>query len=220
MAISTYSELKTAVAKWLSRENQAGFSDRVPEFISLAESFLNNTLPLRINILDDELTATINADSIALPADFWAPIALRNSTNEPYELLTLVPAGELPIVDIAGRPIMYAVDGGTISFERVCDAAYTFRFRYRKRFALSDTAPTNWLLTHHPDVYLWATLYEASGYIDDGSQYAAMAKARRDEAVALARSMALRQFGNPQLQVDPALLKMGRTYRSMYPMAE
>jgi hypothetical protein len=219
MAISTYSELQTAVARWLSRENQSGFSDRVPEFISLAESFLNSTLPLRINIVDTTLTATASVDYIALPSDFVVGLAMRHTTT-PYELLTQCAAGDLPIISTEGRPLLWAVDESSVSFERACDSAYTFRFRYRKRFALSVSATTNWLLTNCPDVYLWASLYEASGYIDDGASYAATTKARRDEAVVQARALASRSVGLATLQSDPALVAIGsrRAGQDWYPV--
>ena len=44
MAINTYSTLQTAVANWLDRND---LTDRIPEFISLAEATFNRTLRLR-----------------------------------------------------------------------------------------------------------------------------------------------------------------------------
>ena len=41
MAISNYTELKTAVANWLDRDD---LTDRIPEFIALAESRFNRLL--------------------------------------------------------------------------------------------------------------------------------------------------------------------------------
>lgn len=219
MTISTYSGLQTAVARWLSRENQSGFSDRVPEFIALAEAHLNSELPLRINIVDTTLTATAAVDYIALPSDFVVPFALRHTTT-PYEPLTQCAAGGLPILSTQGRPLLWAVDEGNISFERACDQAYTFRFRYRKSFALSVSAPTNWLLTNYSPAYLWATLYEAAGFIDDGTAYEAKTEARRDKAVARARSLASRSVGIATLQSDPALVAIGsrRAGQDWYPV--
>ena len=44
MAISTYSELQTAAANWLDRSD---LSDRIPEFIALAEARFNRILRIR-----------------------------------------------------------------------------------------------------------------------------------------------------------------------------
>lgn len=210
MAISTYSELKTAVARWVSRQNQAGFSDRVPEFIALAESFINNVLPLRVNIVIEPLTATLSSRSIALPSDFFAAYSLRITTDQPFEILTPASAGDIPYTDQAGRPAYWAVDETTIIFDCPCDQAYTFDFRYRKKFALSDASPTNWLLTNCPDVYLYGALYEAGAFIDDGSNFEAKMKARRDEAVALAKQMAARSLAPATLRSDDALMAIGK----------
>lgn len=209
MAISTYSELQTSVKKHLSRESQPGFSDMVPDFIAIAESWLNTEVPLLANIVDGALTGVVSSRSIALPSDFLAAYSLRNTTDAPFELLETRIAGAMPYSDTAGRPAYWAVDETWVVFERPCDVAYTFAFRYRKSFALSDSAPTNALLTKHPDVYLYATLDAAMAFIDDDPTYAQMVRARRDAAVAAARKRARLALGTPKLGVDPALAGIG-----------
>ena len=44
MAINTYSTLQTAVANWLDRND---LTDRIPEFVALAEATFNRVLRLR-----------------------------------------------------------------------------------------------------------------------------------------------------------------------------
>ena len=44
MAINSYSTLQTAVSNWLDRDD---LSDRIPEFISLAEATFNRVLRIR-----------------------------------------------------------------------------------------------------------------------------------------------------------------------------
>jgi len=44
MAISTFAELKTATANWLDRSD---LTDRIPEFIALAEARFNRNLRIR-----------------------------------------------------------------------------------------------------------------------------------------------------------------------------
>ena len=51
MAIGTYAELQTAVANWLDRGD---LTDRIQEFIDLAEARINRNLRLRLM----ETTAT------------------------------------------------------------------------------------------------------------------------------------------------------------------
>ena len=59
------------------------------------------------------------------------------------------------------------MDGAVLAFDRPCDQAYGFTLRMLRKFALSDLAPTNALLTEHPDVYLFATLCEAAPFLRD-----------------------------------------------------
>ena len=72
MAISNYTELKTAVANWLDRDD---LTDRIPEFIALAESRFNRLL--RIRAMESKQTASTVAgqQNLALPARF---IQMRN----------------------------------------------------------------------------------------------------------------------------------------------
>ena len=53
MAIGTYSELQTAVANWLDRDD---LTDRIQEFIALAEARMNRILRLAIMLNVDETT--------------------------------------------------------------------------------------------------------------------------------------------------------------------
>ena len=53
MAINTYATLQTAVANWLDRSD---LTDRIPEFIALAEARMNRTLRLAIMLNVDETT--------------------------------------------------------------------------------------------------------------------------------------------------------------------
>jgi hypothetical protein len=72
MAISNYTELKTAVANWLDRDD---LTARIPEFIALAEARFNRVL--RIRAMESKQTASTVAgqQNLALPARF---VQMRN----------------------------------------------------------------------------------------------------------------------------------------------
>ncbi len=72
MAIGTYAELKTAVANWLDRDD---LTDRIPEFIALAEARMNRVLRLRM--MEGKYTAsTVGSQrNYNLPAGY---IQMRN----------------------------------------------------------------------------------------------------------------------------------------------
>lgn len=168
MAISTYSELKSAVASWLNRSD---LTDQIPDFIRLTESRLNREFPIRTIKSDVTLTSTSGSRSIALPSGYRE--ALNLWLNRPGgrreikryinpDLLTVDPNN-------AAEPDYWAVDGSNIVFERPCDQAYTFTFRMVAGLELTDAAPTNLVLTQYPDVYLFGACAEAGPYLrDDG----------------------------------------------------
>lgn len=55
-------------------------------------------------------------------------------------------------------------------------------FRYCKPLSLSDSTPTNYILTNYPDVYLFGSLVELHGYTFSGEQ-SAMCEARFQAAI-------------------------------------
>lgn len=162
MAISTYAELQAAVASWLNRSD---LTTQIPDFITLAESALNRRLNLRVMTQEASLSTAVSSRTVALPTAFIEPIALWRAETDRVPLIFRLPE-TMEISTTSGRPEYWAVDE-TIVFERPADAIYSLMFRYVKGFALSDTDTTNWLLTNHPDVYLFSTLVEAAPYLRD-----------------------------------------------------
>lgn len=168
MAISTYDELKTAVTNWMARGDVAGDA---ASFIMLGEAHLNREL--KPVMVDATITGTAGSRSIDISSmSCVSPQALFLAETGRDEVeLTKKQDGTFPYIETStGRPSIWAIDGANIDFDRKLDAAYPFRFRYRQRFALSDSASTNWLLTNHPDVYLAATLVWGGIFIQSSPQ--------------------------------------------------
>lgn len=165
MAIGTYSDLKAAIANWMARSGNSNYVAQTGDFIALAEGELNRELGAQET--DATLTGTLNSRRITTGLTIVEPIALwlaESGVDE--EPVQLQPDGSFPYLTTAGKPRMAALDdGGTyLDFECPLEAAYPFRFRYRGRIALSDSATTNWLLTNHPDVYFAAALVWGAAY--------------------------------------------------------
>ena len=81
-----------------------------------------------------------------------------------------------------GLPGMYAWSGSNWVFDGNGDGVTGVY--YIKVPALSDSETTNWLLTAHPDLYLWAGLEQACIYLRDpegAMAYQAMWVAVADE---------------------------------------
>lgn len=211
MAISTYSELKQAIQDWMDRSDISG---NTADMITLAEASLNRLL--KTVETDVTLTGTINSRSISISTyKVTYPIALFINDPTRYTEIELVQRvdGSFPYASIAGYPSNWAIDGTNIDFNCLLDQAYTFRFRYVGRFALSDAAPTNELLTNHPDIYLSACIVWGGLYVADDAVIARYAGPLTEFVRERKRLEEENRRG--KLTVDPALAIIGR-YRDYW----
>lgn len=205
MAIANYTDLKTAVANWMARSDVSG---EAGDFIMLAEARLNRELPTVET--DVTLTGTIDSRRIDISAQNCVePIALFLAETGADEVEIQRQAdGTFPYLSTSGRPTIWSVDGTNIDFDRPLDAAYPFRFRLRQKFSLSDSAPTNWLLTNHPDLYLASALIWGGVFIKDFG-YAAPFSAALEDGIPSVRNI-IGQSKRGMLRVDNALLSPRR----------
>jgi len=167
MAISTYSELKTAVANWLDRDD---LTDIIPDFIVLAET--RHKRDFKIRRMETRVTAnTISGtEYYTLPDDYIAMrnIKLNSDPKTALEYLTPEIMDRLNAGSSTGKPKAYSIKGNNIQLRPLPDGVYEIEISYYKTFAaLSDSNTTNDMLTHHPDAYLYAALVEAEPYLQN-----------------------------------------------------
>tara|TARA_R100001510_G_scaffold34494_1_gene30992 strand:+ start:803 stop:1429 length:627 start_codon:yes stop_codon:yes gene_type:complete len=167
MALTTYSELKTAVANWLDRSD---LDDRIPEFIALAET--RHRRDFKIRRMETRVTANTIADSeyYSLPDNFVAMrnIQLNTDPKTPLEYLTPEQMDRVRGGSSKGKPKAYSIIGNNIQLRPIPDSVYQIEMLYFKYFtALSDSNTTNDMLTFHPDAYLYAALVEAEPYLQN-----------------------------------------------------
>lgn len=201
MALSTYAQLKSAIADWLERGDLA---DRTGDFIALAESRLNRLVRFRALEADQALTTVAGSRFVALPAAFREPVALWRETATGREPVRFVEAGALLVAAGRGPPTRWTIDGGQLAFERPCDQAYALSLRMLGRLALGDDAPTNPVLADYPDLYLFGGLVEAAPYLRDTDLLSLFA-ARFEAALAEARAKESRSHALTRLSVEPGL---------------
>lgn len=201
MAIGTYAELQSAIAGWLHRSDLA---TQARDFIALAESRLNRLLRLRVMESGEALTASINSRTVALPAGIIEPLALWLEESSGRTELRFYPASILPVTTSTGEPEYWTVDGANIAFERPADQAYSLTLHMLKAFALSDALPTNWLLTNHPDLYLYGALIESAPYIRDDNR-TALWQERFDRALSEVQAKESRNRSLATLSTDAAI---------------
>jgi hypothetical protein len=172
MAISTYSELQTAVQNWLDNTNTLPAA-RVQEFIALAEADFNRRIRCRENLAGAAGTTVAGTATLDLPARFGGVQSLAMAEGGYYAPLALMDetaALEAYYAYGNGAPRAFVVEASTIRLYPTPDGEYAYSLKYWERVAaLSDSATTNWLLSAHPDVYLFGSLVHAEGFnVDDG----------------------------------------------------
>lgn len=178
MSLASYSDLVTAVAEWLAREQDATLIARIPDFIALCEAKLNRELQHpRMETRSTAMFAMTNDEPqfISLPTDFQSMrrIRLTSISGKPqveYKSQVQLDEYRTSIGDVRGKPCYFTVFGNEIEFAPSPDQAYTIEMVYRAYIpALTASKTTNWLLTLAPDLYLYGALLESAPYIkEDG----------------------------------------------------
>lgn len=165
MAITTYSELKTAVADWL---NRADLTSVIPDFIALAEAQFNRQL--RTHDMIGRVTAEVSDDYFSVPSDWLETLVLVNNATKtfPMEYVDYQHLNGLKSLSLTGDSRFYTmIDGKFLIYPAAsADAPVDLELTYIKKISsLSDSNTSNWLLTKSPDLYLYATLLQAEPYL-------------------------------------------------------
>jgi hypothetical protein len=170
MAIGTYAELQTAVANWLDRDD---LTDRIPEFIALAEAKMNRVL--RISLMENISTAisTVGGQrDYPLPAGFTGMKEFHLTTDPliPLSYITPEMMTRMWAGSTKGKPQAFTLfsDAGVrkIRLGPSPDVVYTTSMLYLKKIDnLSVSNPTETMLTENPDIYLYGALLEAEPFL-------------------------------------------------------
>ena len=166
MAIGTFAELKTAAANWLDRSD---LTDRIPEFITLAEARFNRLLRIRdMETVSTAISTTGGTREYSLPTGFVQMKEFHLTTDPitPLSYITPEMMSRLQAGSTKAKPKVFTIIADNVRLGPNPDAVYTTSMLYYKTFtALSDSATTNDMLTNNPDVYLYGTLLEAEPFI-------------------------------------------------------
>ena len=165
MALTTYTELKASLANWLNRSDLT--TEIADDFIKLAEADFNSKL--RVRKMVTQSTITINSETEALPTGFLQVrdfYILSGSTKCPLRYMTPPQMDQIQGTSNTGLPKNYTILGDTFRFSPKPDASYTGYINYYKTFdTLSSTNATNYILTSHPSIYLYGSLFHAANFL-------------------------------------------------------
>ena len=166
MAIGTFAQLKTATANWLDRSD---LTDRIPEFITLAEARFNRVLRIRdMETVSTAISTSAGTREYSLPTGFVQMKEFHLSTDPITPLAYITPEmmSRMQAGSSKSTPQVFTIIADKVRLGPNPDAVYTTSMLYYKAFtALSDSATTNDMLTNNPDVYLYGTLLEAEPFI-------------------------------------------------------
>ena len=185
MAITTYAELKSAVADFLNRDD---LTNTIDTFIDMAEAQLNRDV--RHWKMEQRSTAEIDDQYLTLPTDWLETIRITMQDTVPY-VLNLASRDQIEEyrlrgANVSGKPVYYSHIAGEIELYPTPDATYNIEMLYAQKIdALSDSNTSNWLLTEAPDLYLYAVLMETAIYLRDDDRIAAYASMYQNKLAAL-----------------------------------
>jgi hypothetical protein len=188
MALSTYAQLKAAVADWLNRDD---LTSQVADFIALFEADFDadrRTAQHRRRICRS--TATIDSEYETLPVNYLAIQSIEFDMDPMWRLEHITPE-ELANrkqteddwrdaitadTDIDPAPPKYfAIVGTEIRFfpEPDTGESYTALMNvYERLDQLADETDYNWCLTVYPNAYLYGSLLQAAPFMKDDDRVA------------------------------------------------
>jgi len=165
----TYDELKTFVTAYLELDSTtAGYFDT---FVCLAEAKMNRAIIAPERESSSTLVTTNGTQWVALPTDFRSLISARYSATDGWTLQPVslnVINGDYSNSGNKAEPQVFAISQSRMYFGPIPDAAYSVVITYIADLdGISSNNQTNWLLTAHPDVYLYGIVVEALAFQED-----------------------------------------------------
>ena len=167
MAITKYSELKTAIADFLNRDD---LTSAIPTFISLAEAQIARDV--RSWRQERRVQTPLDERYEALPSDFIQAERLTLDSGEQLRLISVEDMAKYRANnDSPAKPRFFALSTDQIEYYPTPTGSEVLDMVYCARVAsLSDAEPTNWILEKFPDVYLYGSLIHSAGYLQEDAR--------------------------------------------------
>lgn len=160
-AFSDLIDLQTAV---IERVKNAKIVDVFPQLVRLAEADFNRRLRCADQVTTS--TVTIASGTAVLPTDVQEIIGVYDSAGNEY---IGQPLQALKQTQSRGY---YAISGGNIVAKN--DETLTLEY-YASVPTITDTmTDTNWILSKHPSLYLYAVAMQAAIYMRDAELVSAL----------------------------------------------
>ena len=188
--VTNYGTLKTAISDWLARGDLSDYTD---QFVQFAENQIYSDPELRLRQMEKQLDGFVGCDGKMDVPDDYLELKHAYLDKSPriqlercdpafiYETYGTRFAGLTPFSDTElsdssfaygnGVPKYIATEGDTFILAPFPSDQYRVGGIYYKKFtALNAESDTNWLLTNHPDLYLYGALMQAEPFIKNDSR--------------------------------------------------
>lgn len=165
MPLDNYADLKSEIAGWLVEAGVADFEARVPTFVRMFEVRANRKL--RHRLMGKRATALVEDQFVPLPVGWLEAINVQvNALDpQPLEYKSMDFLDEIRGSTSTGALRYYTIVANTIELVPTPVGTTEIEMVYYEKIPfLSDTNPTNWLLTEAPDLYLFGSLMNAELY--------------------------------------------------------
>lgn len=203
MPFANYNDLQDAVASWLARDD---LSVEIIDFIRLAEVRIQQEL--KLTYVDATTTGNFVADQnyIDIPADC---LEVRTVTvdSSPPVVISIVTKELLPTIrnnESGNTPYAGCQHGRKFELAPVPGDTTAYTMDYHGSItALTTGAPTSWLLTTHPNLYLYGALLEAEPFLANDPRMQTWERQFEKAAAALRRQEWRSRTGGGALIVRP-----------------
>ena len=180
MSITNYTELKTAVADWLNRDDVS--DARLSDFVSFSENHIFHKL--RVPTMERIVLLDTDSDGKAyIPADFLEAkdVFFNDAPLERISLTDLKSRGPH-----AGRPYYFARESGFLTFwpspgDNTTTGDEIQMIYYAEPDRLSATVASNSVFLLSPDLYLYGALVEGGVFLSMGDDRVGRWKAKFTE---------------------------------------
>lgn len=173
MALTTYSELQTAMADWLNRSDMTTV---IPDLISLFEAEVERKLRVRQMLIRAVTDPEADEPRENLPGDYLELKTIQFNSNPicvpEYRTPAWLRAWRRSHSDDGGTPQFYSIEGSELLFDVTPSDVELEILYYQKIPRLSGSQTTNWLLDEAPDLYLFGSLKYAAPYLKDDERIA------------------------------------------------
>ena len=178
MAITNYTNLQTAIADFLNRDD---LTSVIPTFIQMAEAEINR------NVRHWKMEARASGQQSAgdqymqIPTDWLESIRLHITSGGTS---VINPSSVATIADIRAKnndastvaPYLYAHVDGQFELYPTPSSDTDFELLYYKEIPDLATNSTNWLLDLAPDIYLYGSLRHSAPYLAEDARIAVWEK--------------------------------------------